>query len=675
MIILFTTVLWFLVFVVLSFLVFYLPGFGLIKKAKEELAEQELISLSLVLGVVLFVITAAVLGLLNLRDLILPVILIVNLWVLIKFRWQIWSPWKILVKDRILLALLIAGILVQGFINFPSGFSYKEGLLFWSSQGHDGLWHVASMEQIRQSLPPQNPGFSGELLYNYHYLVDVLMGEFLRVFPFFSSLDLYFRFFPVVFSFMMGMTIFSLLARWKGNHQIGYLGLFFLYFTGSFGYIVSYFKGGGIFGGETAFWAAQHNTILGNPPHAISHSILPAFLLCFLLYLKNRNRDWFIISFLLGSVLAGFKVSGGLVMLVGLGFAALVDLIFYRRFTVVLLASLLGLSNFVTFKLMTRGAESFLMFLPWWFIRTTIVDRLGWMDLELRRQHYISRGTWQAGLRVMQLETLAFGIFLIGNLGMRVVGFIELVRKLMTWPPKVLKDPFEIALLASMLTGLVIPMLFVQKGIIYNNIQFMQYFLLIFGFYAAISTHRILTLLKHRWAKVIVIIAISAFALPTVIGNLVELYGPGKTPLSKVVNLELKALNYLKNNSPQDARVLTVPFNSNLKDQFKSQPRPIYAWYDTPYVSALSGRVSYLASEHVTLLGYPETNQRMENKKKFFSQQDLSWNRQFLQQEKISFIYVAKAEMEEPLDIKRNNLTVFFENDEVVVYKVEGGRS
>ena len=105
---------------------------------------------------------------------------------------------------------------LQGLINFPSGFLYKEGVLFWSSQGHDGLWHVALMEEINRTFPPQNPLFYGRPLQNYHFASDLFMGEFYRIFNFFDPLDLYFRYYPILFSFMIGISSFSFaLRKWN----------------------------------------------------------------------------------------------------------------------------------------------------------------------------------------------------------------------------------------------------------------------------------------------------------------------------------------------------------------------------------------------------------------------------------------------------------------------------
>ncbi len=198
----------------------------------------------------------------------------------------------------------------------------------------------------------------------------------------------------------------------------------------------------------------------------------------------------------------------------------------------------------------------------------------------------------------------------------------------------------------------------------------MQYFLFIFGFFTAISTYRILKFLKNTPARLAILGLIITLSVPTVVGNLVEFYGLGRTALSKITISELEALKYLKRNSDEKSVILTAPFNQNLKDKFTSQPWPIYGWYDTPYISALSSRSSYLASEHVRLLFYPQTDERLENKRKFFEQSDFGWNRQFLKQVKISYIYLAKGEIQKSLDLEKNSLSVFYENDEVIIYQV-----
>lgn len=669
---LFQTLIFFVLFLAISLATFYIPTvfffLSLIKKEKQQ-SDAEIITLSLSIGMVIFVLMTIILALLNIRNLFLPLIIGANIFAIFKYKLQILVSWKVFLKDKVLLSLIILGVLMQGFINFPSGYLYKDGIHFWSSQGHDGLWHVALMEEIKINFPPQNPIFAGEKLYNYHYLVDILMGEYYRIYPFFASLDLYFRFFPVIFSILIGLSVFAFVARWQGSRQAGLLAVFFTYFVGSFGYIVTFLRNGKIFAGETVFWASQQNTILGNPPHAISHGLLTTFFLAFAIYLKERKLIWLIVSFLLVSTLAGFKVSGGFVMLAGVAAAAIVDFLNHRRISLLILAALLGLSNFVTFKSMTsKDAATFLMFLPWWFIRTMVVDKLGWINMELARQHYISKGTWHAWLRVIQLESYAFAIFVLGNLGMRMLGFYAIAKTIISG--KIFKDPLEAMLIATGLSGLLMVIFFVQKGLIYNNIQFIQYFLLIVGFYGAIVVYRLMSLFKKRWIGFCLMILVFVFSVPTVIGNLNEFYGPGTSSLAKIGSQDLEALQYLKKHTDKNAIILTMPFNKSLKDKFPSQPRPIYAWYSTAYIPAMTGRRVYLTGEEQALItGYP-IDDRLSKAQRYFEQKDPSFEKKFIKDANISYIYIAKSEMDKPLDAQQNNLENFFENSQVVILKV-----
>ena len=659
------------IFLILILLTTYTVGFLVLKLGKISLSGEETIALSLMLGCVIFVLSAFLFGFLNLRFLILPLLISFNLITFIKFKLKVLSPWKILFVNYKLLILILLGIFIQGFINFPSGINYGDGLYFWSSQGHDGLWHIALMEEAKKNIPFQNPIFAGEGFYNYHFLVDIFMGEFARIYPIFQSLDLYFRYFPIVFSFMLGISVFAFASLWRRNAQIGLIAVIFTYFVGSFGYVVTYLKHGIILGGETVFWAAQPNTILGNPPHAISFCFITVYFLSLLKYFRERNKFYLVIAFLLGGVLTGFKVSSGIVLVAGVFAAGIFDFLINKKLTTLIFAFIISAANYITFKLLTRSGEGHLMFLPWWFIRTMVVagDRLDWLDLELRRQHYLSQGTWHAYLRVLQLETTAFLIFLVGNTGIRVVAFYEFIRAFWEKKFSVFKDPFEVMLFVTMMTGFLVPIFFVQQGIIYNNIQFMQYYLLIIGFYASLFFYRILKI-KLKPLRIILAVLIIALAVPTVIGNLVEFYGPGTTALSKISNTQLEAISYLRENTTKDSIILTFPFDKYLKDKYPTQPRPIYAWYSTSYIPAIASRRTYLSAEEQALItGYP-IEDRTQKMHKFFDQLDFKWNEKFLSDEKIDYIYLEKPQIKNPLDLVKNHLTKIFENDESLIYKV-----
>jgi hypothetical protein len=216
--------------------------------------------------------------------------------------------------------------------------------------------------------------------------------------------------------------------------------------------------------------------------------------------------------------------------------------------------------------------------------------------------------------------------------------------------------------------GFLIPLLFVQRGIIYNNIQFMQYFLLIFGFYAAVSIYKILRFWRNLIIKTIIIIVLVLLSCPTVIGNLVEFYG--RPPLAMVSNAQLQALKYLQQYSDKEAVVLAVSFNKYLNTKYQTQPWPIYAWYSTSYIPALASRRTYLSAEEQALITDYPVESRQKKIIDFFAQNDFEQNRKFLKEAGISYIYINKDELEKPLKRAENNLDVFFENSEVVIYQV-----
>lgn len=677
------------VFLLLSIFVFYLPGYLLISQARLKLRDDEQITLSIGTGLVLFLIIAIFTALIGARILSPLILLSIILYAFYRYRTEILAPFLGLIKQKILMALLLFGTFVEGFINFPSGFPYQQGHIYWSSQGHDGLWHIAVIEAIKKSLPPFNPLYAGEKLYNYHYFSDIIMAEFNKIFPFFSSLDLYFRYFAFLISFLIGLAAYSFLTTWKKNKSIGLLGIFFSYFVGSFGYIVLAVQHRGFFGGETIFWAAQGNTIIGNPTHAFCYLLLPTFFLAFYHYLNHKNRLPFLICFLLGAFLIGFKVSAGFVLVAGLTITSFVSLITKKQKDIAFLTSLIGLFNFGIFKTITRSGESFLIFQPWWFIRTMIIvpDRVNWFDLELRRQFYLAKGGFRAILRIVEFETIAFFLFLVGNLGTRIIGFWEIGKSLLR--KTIFKEPLETTLFFAMLTSFLIPLFFVQKGVAYNLIQFMQYFLLIFSFFAAISLYHFLNLFKSKMVKVLILVIFFAFSIPTVVGNLLDFYG--KNPLVIISNQELKALNFLKNKAEKDDIILTKSFNPYASGLYKHQPWPIYAWESTGYVSAYTSQQTYCTDEgQLRILAInPEGRIKKANTlfdlKPLYDQngnflhyaptEDISLKQkgEFLEEEKIDFVYLRQEETDEVQKeiFTQLGLKEIFENNEIIIYEVD----
>ena len=337
---------------------------------------------------------------------------------------------------------------------------------------------------------------------------------------------------------------------------------------------------------------------------------MTVFLYCFYQYLKTRSWNYFFLSVFLGGVVIEFKVYAGALILGGLVVVAVWEALFKRNFQLLMhtfLTLLLAVGIYLPNSL---NSQDFLVWQPWWFIRTMVLapDRLNWLDLELRRQTYIADHNWK---RVAYVESIAFFIFLVGNLGMRVIGFLAFAKFI----KGIFKgDTFSLFFVSVTTASFLVPVLFVQQGVAWNAVQFNQYFLLLFGFLAAITLVDVVKRLPTVSLRVAVVALVIILAIPTQVGLLWDFYS--NAPLSKITDEQLQSLEYLKTHTDENAVILTSPMRGYFKYDFKTAPVPIQVWYETGYVSAFSGRRTLLADEEqVDIMGY--------NAKDFFKERDM----------------------------------------------------
>lgn len=115
---------------------------------------------------------------------------------------------------------------------------------------------------------------------------------------------------------------------------------------------------------------------------------------------------------------------------------------------------------------------------------------------------------------------------------------------------------------------------------------------------------------------------------------------------------------------------MTVPFDRYSYSRYKSLPFPIYAWYSTAYIPAIASRRTYLSSEEqLDITGY-DIKERRILADKFFKTKDSEWQRKFLKENGIDYIFVAKDELEKDLNWKEIGLEEWFVNGSVKIYKV-----
>ncbi|MDP3918072.1 MAG: hypothetical protein Q8Q30_02780 [Candidatus Woesebacteria bacterium] len=586
---------------------------------------------------------------LNIPYLIIP-ILILSIAVGYKSLIKTFKNTKISLNRQTFLVLVvfIIGIIGQLAVISPSG-TYKSGdLVFWSAHGHDGTWHIALMEEMKKGYPFENPIFAGTPLKNYHFFSDILptmVGKYTSV----SNENLYFRIFPFFYSLFLGASVFFLTKKLTKNFSSGIWATVFTYFAGSFGYLIGK--------GESVFWATQIQSSSGNPPQIISNFLFLASIYFVLVYLEQKQKREKIKYFLIGLIMLGtissFKIYAGVILLGTLSIVGTWELIKNKKIELFLLSLVSGILALILYLPNSSNSTSFLIYEPWWYIRTMIVEpsRLNLLDWELRRQTYIYESNWK---RVIWLEGMGFLIFFFGNLGMRFLGLWEFVKT---------NSIFKIGIILS----IAFPLIFLQKGVASNTSQFLQYFILLFGILAGIAVSKIVANKKFIFLAPIILILM----IPTQVNLLREFYVSEnhlRPAFAKVNSSELEALKFIKYNTDINSVILTPPYNQYL-DQKQITPN-IWDWFDTSYVSAFSSRRTYFDDyEQVDIMGY-DYRPRLEIKSIIFDSEVPAKVSETLISTNANILYYPKA-VAPKVNIESLGLVKFFENSEVIIWKIK----
>jgi len=603
-----------------------------------------------IVGFVALTLLSYLLILLNISILIVPIFFLVIILLATPFiRIVREIKIKLNIQTIVILIVFILGIAGQMAVISPSGVFKNGDLVFWSAHGHDGAWHIALMEEIKKGWPFQNPIFAGEKLINYHFFSDILpaiVGKYLPI----SNFNLYFRIFPLFYSLFLGASAYFLTKKLTASRVASIWATIFTYFAGSFGFVVTYIKNKTI-GGESIFWATQPQSASGNPPQIISDFLILATIY-FLIMLtqqkeKLKRNVLFAICVILFGSLVSFKVYAGVVALASLGVVGIWQLIKEKRIQLILLTVIAGALSAIIYLPNTSHSVSFLIFQPWWYIRTMVVEpsRLNWLDLELRRQFYQAHGGIKSILRIIEYEGIAFIIFFFGNLGMRFLGLKNFLKT-------------NLYIKTAIIISLVFPLLFLQKGVASNTSQFLQYFVLLFGILAGIQMSKFTSKLKFLTPLVIILM------IPTQVGLLREFYS--RPAFAKISSQEIEALKFVKENTFSDAVIATPPYNQYL--DLKDTTPNIWDWFDTSYVSALTERRTYFDDyEQADIMGY-DWKVRLEIKKTIFDSTNVEDVTSAFKESKANILYFPKI-LKPKVDPQNYGLTKIFVNDEVEVWK------
>lgn len=567
---------------------------------------------------------------------------------------------KLFKRDNLFILFLITlGSFIWTLTMFKSGLKYPFGIGFWGANGHDALWHLALSEKLA-NLSLESPVFAGEKIKNYHLGFGVILALLHKITKIPSSF-IYFQILPIVFSLSIGYLTYKFIVEWRGSKKEVIWSLFFVYFGSSFGFLINLLRTG-VITGDSMFWSQQSLSTLINPPFALSLIFILIGLFYLVKYLKKPKFKYLIFSSLTLGLLMQIKSYAGILVLLGLGVGSFWQIIVKKKILFLRVTLLSALISVLIFLPFLKESKGILVFQPFWFLETmmTYSDRLGWDRFYQAMTTYRMSKNW---IKAVPAYKTALVIFIIGNLGTRIVGFYSFFQIL---NKKIKLNEIEVFILSVLFFALAIPMFFVQTGTPWNTIQFFYYFLFFFSFFAGISTALFIEKLKKisKILFIFILIIFGIFGTWSSLRHYVSL-----TPPAKLSDGEVEALDFLA--GQPDGVVFTYPFDKyQAKEAESMAPRPLYLYESTAYVSAFGKKTVFLEDEvNLDITGY-EWKERKENILDFYDTLDEQESFNFLRSNNIRYIYWLRFQHARVGD-SQLGLTKIFDNDEVWIFKLK----
>lgn len=427
-----------------------------------------------------------------------------------------------------------------------SGISWQGNLYF--QEIHDSVWHLSLIKNLQLSIPPQHPSHPPITLQNYHYFYDVFLAGIVYLTAV-SPSSLYFQIFPLILSFLLVSQAY-LLGRRLLSESTGHWLVFFTAFGGSFAYLIPLFLPGQSWH-ESSFWVSQTFVMMVNPQIIFSLA-LTFSVLSLLTQFKNNYRIELLVIFLIASSI-GFKSYSWVVLSVIYATYLLIKIFKNRDLKLALWGVLFSIVSLPFVWLITGFKTGSFFYKPLWFVNTMIEspDRVNHIIWKFMEDHYLYTKNWP---RLIWLKTREILIFFFGNLGTRSF-FILLPAFLLKKKKPFLNGEFLLLCLIGFLFSSIFPLLFLQRGIVWNSIQFWYYALIFANILASVFLSRLFKYMSQPY-KVLVVLLLIIATIPTTFKTFV-----GKVRPNNVYPLEqISLLNSFSNSE----MILVCPENSDL---------------------------------------------------------------------------------------------------------------
>jgi len=660
--------LFFIAFFFAAFLAFYIPGHFFLKKYKLTTFQRTI--LALIIGIALWGWQGFIFGFLQIRWMTYFYLLFfLIVWIKSGDPKSILESIKRRHKPTVdlpIILLILVGTLLQMLGVFFLGILTSKGMYFCCSV-NDSLYHIALTNQIVKEFPPTEPGMSGIIVHNYHYLSNLVSAELIRIFHL-PLIATQFQYLVLFLSLLLGLTavVFGQMVNLKKSYILWLV--FFLYFSGDMTYILSFFGGQGLNFNtpylENALW------LWNSPPRVFATVIFLGSVSILILWIKEKKLSLGIILSFVFATLISFKVYNGIFVLTGAA-ALLLYYVIKKQFKMafpMLLSCLLALVLYLPVNANSGG----FIFTGFWSFENFITQpHMGIEHLEAARQVYAAHHNW---FGVARFEILFIILFLVFVFGTIILGVFQTKKSLSLFPKEL-----HIFLLSGIILSAILGFLFIQQSGGANSQQFIITIDIIGSIYTALACYYWINKLRS-FIKYIVIFLVIIFTIPRAV-DVSHVYISDllyKPPPLIIDNNQLQALAYVKKDTPQNSIILV--------DNIEKKPAYIYtkktllvvplttgAGNLSYYDSFLMDRSLFIDGDYSTYSIVAShgvnTDKRVQIEKTIFSDNNPRLIKKLLQNNAIQYIYLGsetKLALYPPPFLKP-----VFKNSEITILKLD----
>lgn len=597
--------------IVLFTLLFSYLGFGLflLRFIKLKFTVLEKLLFSLVLGISvlsLFIILFGYLIGTQAYFLLIPSF-IIGLFILWHERFIFARSWQLIKTQKLLLFLFFLAIATLITSLFFSGFIQKGYLNLQNT--HGAPWHISLIKECLTNLPPQHPSNPKILLINYHYFYDVFIASL----GFFSQLpifQLYFQVNQLLLATLLVLSAFVFGRRFIST-QAGVLLVFFTVFVGSFAYLIPLFLPGQSWS-ESSFWVSQTFSMMNNPQLVFSFVVFFLVLTLFTgQFYQKSARHFLIMALIIPSI--GFKSYAWILLSLFYAMDLLINLIKSKNFIYIIYGLIYLILSLPLIYLLTGFQNNSFFYHPLWFIDTMIEapDRLNFIKWRLLLDHYTLAKNYP---RVLSIRILEIAIFYLGNLGTRIIFLLLPIWRLRKAKFLQKQLPLIDFLLILFLISSVFPLLFLQRGTVWNTIQF-WYYALIFANILSVLVWLKISKNWQKWQKIIATVLLVALSILSFLQTLINRW-------QNFERIPENQVKLLKNLDVTD-KILICPDDN--------------WWYQNSIVSSLTAAEVYLADPgQLNLVNLALSD--FVNLEKIFNDQNFTQLETLIEQENINHI-------------------------------------